>query len=74
MIRSAIACSALLLCGLLADAHPTVMRHRPHTAESHKPHDTSSRKPHAAASHPKPQRPPKHETAYHAKPKKTPKR
>jgi len=73
LIPSAIACSALVLSGLLAQAHPDVTHHRPHAAESRKPHETTSRRPHPAASHPKPQKPPKRETAHKAKPPKVPK-
>jgi len=73
MIRSAIACSVLVLFALLAEAHPTVVRHRPHPAESRKPHEAMSRRPHAAASHPKPQKPPKREAVHKAKPPKVPK-
>jgi hypothetical protein len=73
LIRSAAACSALMLFGLLAEAHEDVIRHRPHAAESRKPHEAESRRPHAAVSHPKPQKPPKHETAHNAKPPKVPK-
>jgi hypothetical protein len=73
LIRSAAACSALILFGLLAQAHEGVIRHRPHAVESRKPHEAQSRRPHAAASHPKPQKPPKRETAHKAKPPKVPK-
>ncbi len=69
MIRSAIACSALVLFGLNVDAHQAVVRHQPHVAESHKPHEALSRRPHAAVSHGKPQKPPKRQ-ALHAKPPK----
>lgn len=73
MIRSAIACAALLLSGVLADAHQAVPRYRPHEAESHKPHEATRRHPHEVSSHPKPQKPPKHVAAKHAKPPKMPK-
>jgi hypothetical protein len=67
LIRSAMACSALLFFGLLAEAHDAVVQHSPHPAESHKPHDTVSRQPHPAASHSKPPKPPKHAAAQHTK-------
>lgn len=65
--------SALALAGMAASAHESVVKHRAHAAESHKPHDAIGRHPHEAASHPKPQKPPKHEAALHAKPPKVPK-
>jgi hypothetical protein len=52
----------------LAEAHPEVIKRKPHEAESRKPHEALSHKPHQAASHPKPQKPPKRETAAHPKP------
>jgi hypothetical protein len=65
------ACAALVLFGLRAEAHEDVIRHRPHAAESRKPHEAESRRPHVAASHPKAQKPPKRETAHNkAKPHK----
>jgi hypothetical protein len=71
LIRSAVACAALILFALLAQAHEDVIHHRPHAAESRKPHEAESRRPHAAASHPKPKKPPKRETAHNnAKPHK----
>jgi hypothetical protein len=65
-----VACSALLLSGLVAEAHPEVIHHRPHAAESRKPHEASSRRPHEAASHPKAKKPPKRESAHNVKPPK----
>jgi hypothetical protein len=70
LIRAAIACSALVLSGLVAEAHQAVTPHHAHAAESRKPHATESRKPHPAGSHPKPQKPPRRATAVHDKPKK----
>ena len=51
---------ALMLSGLLAQAHAPVERRHPHEAESHKPHDAIARHPHEAASHPKPKKAPQH--------------
>jgi hypothetical protein len=70
LIRWAIVLSALVLGGLLAEAHEAVTRHQPHVAESHQPHQAVSRSPHAAGTHAKPQKPPKHDTAHKAKPPK----
>jgi hypothetical protein len=69
-IRLAIALTALAGFGASADAHPEVIKRKPHEAESRKAHEAPSRKPHQAASHPKPQKPPKRETAVHVKPPK----
>ncbi len=69
MIRSVIACAALIVFGLIADAHEAVVRRQPHVSESHKPHAALSRRPHAAVSHGKTQKPPKRQ-ALHAKPSK----
>lgn len=61
------AISALAVFIPLAEAHEEVTRHHPHAAEARKPHEATSRHPHQAVSHPKAQKPPKHETALHAK-------
>jgi hypothetical protein len=65
LIRSAIICSALFQFGFLAEAHPPVVAHHPHEAESRQPHEAISRHPHEAASHPKARKPPEHVTANH---------
>lgn len=63
----------LTALGLHAGTHEGVVKRHPHAAESRKPHESTKRHPHEAASHSKPQKPPKHETATHQKPPKPPK-
>jgi hypothetical protein len=73
LLRSAFTCTALLVSGLLAEAHEAAIQHHPHATEPHKPHEAPARHPHAAASHPRPQQPPKHANAHYAQAPKVPK-